>query len=263
MKAGSVLVALLLFGEGLDPKAWAEEKTSTSPGTVRLPLSEYRTLLRAAGRAGEEARPLEAAFVRSDFDISADGTVATLRATLEVLSLAESIHSVPLPDLGSVFAAEISGSGAHSGNLSVRVPPGGRATLSLRSVPNRKEENGIVTLSWSIPACPSNHFHAVLPKAFSDVSLEGGIASVRTEGSHVQVEGTLESGQDVHLTYAAQAPLVPQEKLVASASVGSERRRSRSGLESVSTCCAGRFRSSPSKPRRTSASSRRLPWETP
>lgn len=200
----------------------ADEKPAAETGWVRLPLSDYEALLRAA-RTRKQRPPVDAAFASTQFLLDADRHSARLRSTIEVISLTDKPQTLPLPDLGPIYASESSDPDAalladDSGAARIRIPRRGHFLLRLRSAPGREEKNGAVNISWKVPDSPSNRLFASIPPGHGHVILAGGTASVSSErGGSVRLEATLGRGQTIRLTYAVAASESPEEKLLASA----------------------------------------------
>ncbi len=229
-RRGTAAAVLLLHAAllGLPAKALAtagaaEEKQASEAGWVRLSLPEYDRLWKSARRPPEKT-PLEAAFTSTTFVLEAEAGSPRLHATLEVASLSDKPQMLPLPDLGVLYASEVSGDGAalvsgESGELQLRLTRRSRFVVHVHSVPGREQKTGAVQISWRVPDSPSNRFTATLPAGHENVTLAGGSFSVQAGRSGpVRVAGTLRRGEAARFVYAVAEARAPEENLLASAS---------------------------------------------
>lgn len=203
--------------------AASDEKPADGAGWVRLPLSDYDRLVKSARQPLEKA-PLDAAFTATTFILEAEGASARLHTTLEIASLSDKPQTLPLPDLGILYAVDPSREGAtvataESGEIQLHLPHRGRFLVRLHSVPSREAHGGQVQITWKVPDAPSNRFSAALPPGHESVTLAGGSVSVAAGRSGpVRVTGTLRRGETARLAYSVAEARAPEEKLLASAS---------------------------------------------
>lgn len=211
-------------GTGISSAAGEGEKGAPDGGWVRLALSDYDRLVRAARRP--EKLPLDAAITSSSSVLDAQAGSPRLHTTLELVSLSDKSQVVALPDLGVLYGAEYSGDSGgitvgvgESGALEARLLRRGRFRVRLDSVPAREEKPDAVILTWNVPDSPSNRFTAVLPRGHEGVTLTGGTVEV-TAGADgpVRIAGTLRRGETVRLAFGVTAARAPEEKLLASVS---------------------------------------------